>query len=229
MSSEPPPPSFRAILFGIGIVIVAVMLLCALGDVLKTVGSPFLFIPGALGIIQTVGPEDVRTVQLASSPTAVRLMQPGLYAVYTDDGDLLSITDALINSSRNPWLKVKALDNGEQIPAVLIDRGLRVYDTPYAKGRPVINFAITRPGVYELTHPRRNIAVSIVPDYTTGREVLLTFIYLLQIGLLVGIAVFYWRRRRWEERARQSRARCCHQTRQRLLEKAGGSTTRPAG
>ncbi len=200
MSGEPQAPTFRAMLVGIVIVLVAVMLICALGDVLKIVGSPFLFIPGALGIIQTVGPEDVRTVEMADSPTIVRLMQPGLYAVYTDDADLLTITDSLINANANPWLKVKALDNGEKIPVTLIDRGLRLYDTPYARGRPIINFAITRPGAYELTYPRRNITMSIVPDYTTGHETMLAFIYLAQIALVVGILVFFWRRRTRTER-----------------------------
>ncbi len=201
MSSEPKPPSFRAILFGVVVVIIAVMLVCALGDVLKTVGSPFLFIPGLLGIIQTVGPEDVHPIEMADSPTVVRLMQPGPYAVYVDDVDLLSITDSLINSNGNPWLKVKALDNGETIPVTFIERGLRLYDTPYAKGRPVISFTIPRPGAYELTHPRRNVTMSIVPDYTTGNEVLLDFLYLAQIAALVGAVVFVWRRRNREERA----------------------------
>jgi len=31
---------------------------------------------------------------------------------------------------------VKALDNGEKIPATFVDRGLRLYDTPYARGAP---------------------------------------------------------------------------------------------
>ena len=200
MSSELQPPSFRAIVLGIVVLIIAVLLLCSLGEVLKTVGSPFLFIPGALGLIQTVGPEDVQSVAMANSPTVVRLMQPGRYAVYTDNADLLTITDALIASNAKPWLKVKALDTGEQIPATLIDRGLQLYDTPYAKGRPVINFTITQPGAYELTHPRRSVTMFIVPDYTTGNETLLTFIYLVQIALLVGIVVFFWRRRNRAER-----------------------------
>lgn len=200
MSSEPKSPTFRAMLFGIVIVIIAMMLVCALGDVLKIVGAPFLFIPGTLGIIQTVGPEDVRTVEMADSPTIVRLLQPGLYAVYVDDIDLLTITDSLINSNGNPWLKVKALDNGEKIPAAFIERGLRLYDTPYARGRPVINFAITRPGAYELTHPRRNITMSIVPDYTSGRETLFTLIYVVQIALVAGIVIIFWRRRTRTER-----------------------------
>jgi hypothetical protein len=200
MSSEPKSPTFRAILFGIVLAIVGVMLVCSLGNVLKTVGSPFLFIPGALGLIRTVGPEDVRTIEMNTSPTDVRLMQPGLYAVYVDDVELLTITDSMINAERSPWLKVKALDTGEQIPTTFIDRGLRVYDTPYARGRPVINFTITRPGVYELVHPRRNVAIAIVPDTTTGHETLLTLIYLVQIGLLVGAVVFFWQRRTRVER-----------------------------
>jgi hypothetical protein len=195
MSGEPRSPTFRAMLAGIVVAIIAVMLVCSLGNVLKIAGLPFLFIPGALGIIQTVGPEDVRTVEMADSPTMVRLMQPGLYAVYVDDADLLTITDSLINANGSPWLKVKALSTGEKIPATFIDRGLRLYDTPYARGRPVIKFAITRPDAYELTHPRRNITMSIVPDYTTGNETLLTFIYLAQIAVLVGAVIFFWRRR----------------------------------
>ena len=201
MSSEPKPPSFRAILFGIVVTIIAVVFMCALGDVLKVVGSPFLFIPGALGLIQTIGPEDVRTVAMSDSPTIVRVRQPGLYAVYVDEVDLLTITDALINSHGAPWLKVKAVDTGESIGVAFIERGLRVYDTPYAKGRPIMSFAVARPGAYELTYPRRGTDLSIVPDYTTGHETLLTLIYLVQISLLVGVVVVVWRRRHHTERA----------------------------
>jgi hypothetical protein len=42
-------------LAGIALFIIALMLVCALGDVLKIAGSPFVFIPGALGMIQPVG------------------------------------------------------------------------------------------------------------------------------------------------------------------------------
>lgn len=200
MSSEPQSPTFRGMLLGVVLIIIATLLLCSLSDVLKTVGSPFLFIPSVLGLVRTVGQEDVRTIEMANSPTAVRLPQPGRYAVYVDDIDMLSITDSLINSRGNPWLKVKAQATGETIPTTLIERGLRLYDTPLAKGRPVINFTIAQPGVYELTHPRRKINMRIVPDYTTGHETLLAVIYLVQIVLIVGLALFFWRRRNREER-----------------------------
>jgi hypothetical protein len=168
--------------------------------VLKIAGSPFLIIPSLLGIVQRVVPEDVRTVKMSDSSTTEYFPQPGLYAVYVDDSDLLSISDSLMNANRNPWLKVKAVNTGEQVPAHFIDRGLQLYDTPYAKGRPVINFAITRPGDYELSYPRRNLSISIVPDYTSGHETLLTLLYVGQIVLLAGIILFFWRRRTRTER-----------------------------
>ncbi|GEM_PF-3492501 len=191
----------RSIFIGIGLIIIATLLLCSLGDVLKTIGTPFLLIPSALGLIRNVGPEDVIPLDLANSPTTMWLPEAGTYAVYVDDVDLLSTTDTLIESKAHPWLKVKATDTGEIITANFIERGLRLYDTPFAKGRPVINFTIARAGTYELTYPRRHLKVSIVPDHTTSHETLLTFIYLVQIVLSAGLVVFCWRRRNHQERA----------------------------
>lgn len=201
MSSEPASPKLRSIVIGIGLVLIATVLMCSLGDVLKTVGSPFLLIPGALGLVRTVSQDDVNPIDMASSPTKMWLPEAGTYAIYVDDIDLLSVTDALIDSKGNPWLKVKAVDTGETITTHFIERGLRVYDTPFAKGRPVIDFTIARAGTYELTHLRRNVKASIVPDYTTGHEALLTLIYLVQIALIAGLGVFFWRRRDRQERA----------------------------
>ena len=195
------PPKLRSIFLGIVAALIAIMLLCSLGEVVKFTGSAFLLVPKWLGLTQVVEPEEVRTVDLATTPNQIRFVRPGLYAVYTDDYDLLVITDALIKQKGSAWLKVKALNNGQAIPVTFVERGLQPYDTPLAKGRPALNFFIAAPGAYELTHPRRNVKIFIVPDYTTGNETALTAFYVLQIGLVAGLVVYAYRRRTRTQRA----------------------------
>jgi hypothetical protein len=86
------------------------------------------------------------------------------------------------------------------------------YDDPRAPGRPVLMFAIDEPGTYALSHPRRNLTVSLVPDRTTGREGLIAAAAVVQLALLAApVAILLgrpWleRRRSWREHQRQRRA-----------------------
>ncbi len=200
-------PKLSSIVIGLVLAIIATMLLCSIGEVLKVAGAPFLFIPSILGLTSTLGPEDVHTISAASSPVTLRLTQAGPYAVYLDDYDLLVTTDALMAQNGHSWLKVTEADTGDELPTTFIDRGVRPYDSPYVKGRPVIGFTIPHSGVYQLSMPRRNVNIYVVPDYITGNETTLTLIYVVQIGLIAGvIGYLYWRRthvQRSEAKTRQ--------------------------
>jgi hypothetical protein len=166
-----------------------------LGAVVKAVGSAFMLIPSALGIVHRVGPGEVFTYDLRTSPTSVGIGQPGRYAVYAYDYDLLTTSDLLEESGAAPWITLKSQTTGESVPVTFVTRGMRAYDTPLAKGRPALTFVITEPGVYVMRHPAKPARISIVRDYVTGKEHTLTLAFLAQIAVIILPLMFVYGRR----------------------------------
>lgn len=205
------PPSIRAILGGILLLIAVLMSLCSLSDLVKLAGAPFLFIPDRLGVVQQVSKDEVRTVSLDTSPTLLEISPPGPYVVYAANDDLLTITNLLEDAQALPWLTVKSQATGESLAVSTVERGLRPYDTSIVRGRPIYTFDIGAPGWYELRHPNRHATISILPDYTTGKETLIVFLTLLQIIAIASIPGFIYfrgyRMRREMTEAYQEQAR----------------------
>ncbi len=76
------------------------------------------------------------------------------------------------------WLTVQQADSGRAIPVSFAGPGLMPYDERRAPARPVFTFEITEPGIIALSHPRREFAVYLVPDRTTGKEGLIAAVFL---------------------------------------------------
>ena len=137
-------------------------------------------------MIQVVHPEEVITVDMSVSPSTINLTEPGDYLVYTNNYDLLVINDAVVEAQSDGWLTIES-ESEEQIPVQFISRGMALYDTIYAKGRPVARFTIESPGSYVILHPTRYDTASIVPNYISGRENWITFIYLAELAIIIWI------------------------------------------
>lgn len=201
MVTEQPyrPPSIRAIVAGVIIFTALLIVLCSLSEVVKLVGSPFLYIPARLGLIQRVTRDQVRALDLASGSTVLDFTPAGRYAVFTIDYDLLVLTDGLLSAHAAPWLRLKSQETGKSVAVSFIERGLRPYDTPFARGRPIFTFYIEAPGRYVMTYPARNATIFIVPDYTTGKEKTIALAYFLQIAVIGAFlgGLFYPRLRRY--------------------------------
>jgi hypothetical protein len=165
-----------------------------LGAVVKIAGAGLMLIPSALGIVHQVSPHEVFTYNLSTSPTLVGISQPGRYAVYAYDYDLLSLSDNLEQSGAAPWITLKSQITGEAVPVTFASRGMRAYDTPLAKGRPVLSFVIEKPGMYVMAHPARPVVISIVRDYVTGHEPTLTLVFLAQIAVILLPLMFVYTR-----------------------------------
>lgn len=192
------PPQFRNIVIGIIAFIALVGLFCNIASVIKRVGDVFMYIPAQLGIVQRVTPEEIIRID---SPILIETMQPGTYMIYRS-----TFGTALVNERDEILFNIRSQTNGEEIKIVRVQRGIRPYDTPFAEGIPVLEFAIPAADQYEITfegHPSElGYGVTLVPDYTTGKELLISFAYILQMVILLillGI-VFY-------PRYRQHRAR----------------------
>jgi len=198
-------PRLRNILLGILAATILLILFGFLGDIVKWTGAALLFLPARLGLIHQATTNEVLPADFSTSPTPVFFPQAGQYALYTSDYDLLVITDTLIESGGPPWLIITSSD-GKRLPVTFITRGLRPYDTPLAKGRPIYTFGIPSAGTYTIVHPTRPlVTVYFVRDYVSGQESLHASLLLIESLGLIGL-VFYFNSRRHGQKQRRLRA-----------------------
>lgn len=191
----PPQPTFRSIFGGIALVMILILAILNIDKIIKYTGAGLTFIPSKLGLFPVVSRVEVVLVDMRSTPTWLTFFKPGHYLFYTDNYDLLVINDAIISANSKPWLVIQT-DSGEPIQVNLIERGMAIYDTPLARGRPVASFEVVHPGLYAISHPRRPINAFIVPDYTNGYESTISFFMWLQVVMVILLIWVIKRRRR---------------------------------
>lgn len=186
LDGEAPPPTIRSILAGISAALLLLLAFLNISTIVKSLGAVLGFIPDKIGLMQVVHPEEVMTMDISTSPSAVNFTKPGDYLLYTDNYDLLVINDAVVEAESDPWLTIET-ENEDRVPVHLISRGMAWYDTIHADGRPVAAFHIESPGTYNMLHPTRYGTASIVPNYTTGRENSISFIYAAELAIILWI------------------------------------------
>jgi len=190
---NPPSPTFRSIFGGIGIVVLILLGFVFLANIVKFVGATFTFIPAKLGLIQVVKSEEVIAIDVSSSPTSITINEAGRYSLYVDNYDLLTINDAVVAGNAKPWFNIEFAKTGENLNSItLVERGLAIYDTPLAKGRPVATIDFPQPGEYIFIHPRRPATAYFLPDYTTGHESFIIFLIIVQVVALIIIIRDIW-------------------------------------
>src|SRR3990172_557528 len=187
MTTPPPPqPRLRSIMLGILVVVVLIVSLCSASVIVKWAGATFLVLPRVVGLLESVRGDEIVALPMDSSPTAVGFPRAERYQVYTGDLELLEIAASLHASEATPWLVVQRVETGETVAVSYVGRGLMPYDDPRAPPPPILPFHIAQPLSYALSHPRREMTVSLVPDRTTGKEVLVALAFLAQAALLAG-------------------------------------------
>jgi hypothetical protein len=192
-SSSYRDPAIRNVVLGILLFAVFLVTVCSLPQVVKTLGAGLLYLPSRLGLVEMVHRDQVQAIDMRNSPPQVDLPQARRYAVYTDDYDLLVISDEIILAGAEPWLVVTSPGSHAKLRVTGVERGLMPFDSPYAAGRPVFTFEVIQPGVHDLTYPRRWATLYILPDTTSGKERLILLIYAVQVAILIAaVAVPYW-------------------------------------
>jgi len=192
----PKQPSCLSIGLGISLFVLATLSFFRIPDIVKYMGMTLMFIPAKLGIIEMVMPGDVVPIPIDQSPSTVMITNPGHYAFYTSNLDLLSINDAIAGTDTKPWLNMQAIETEKKVDLTMVERGLSFFDTPFARGRPVILFTIAEPGTYHMQHPTRpGDYMYLVPDVTTGKETYLIFVVFVEIVIVVGAVGFAFRKR----------------------------------
>jgi hypothetical protein len=199
-------PTCRSIVLG-GIAFLALMVgALRSAEIVKLIGSPLLILPERMHLIDSLHAHDITRIDSDGELEMVLdFMRPGLYAIYTANTSLLLNTNARMDEGKLPTVHVIEANGGNEIPVHYFQRGLRIFDTRFARGRPIVGFQIERPGRYVLLSPSIEATIFLVPDYTTGKEGLLTFAYLIQTGIIfTPIAVLFYRQyRKQRERMRQ--------------------------
>jgi hypothetical protein len=180
-------------------VVLGVVTVFWLPEVIKATGAVFLVVPHRLGLVRQVMPGEVQAVDLFVQEQQVTLTQPGRYFVYYD---FPLFADSTVHFSWNspPRLMMTLHGTGERALMTEVKRGLRFYDTPFARGRPLYGFEIEQAGTYHLIYSPRPVMISFVPDYTTGRESVLARSIGVQFGVILvvicGLLYQRWHRRR---------------------------------
>jgi hypothetical protein len=223
--SAPKAPRFRDMIAAVVALILLVFAFINLGVVVKLIGAGLMVIPSALGVVHQVGPQEIFAYDLSSSPTTLGIGRPGRYSVYAYDYDLLTVSDQLVQSGALPWITLESQASGEKVPVTFVTRGLRLYDTPLAKGRPALSFVITQPGSYIMRHPTKPTTIWVVRDYITGKEKLVTAVFLIEIALVAIPVGLPFMRRYLARRAARKRSQ---QEARRRLETARQREERPA-
>lgn len=195
-------PTVRNILVGIFIFLVIVLIFSSLDNLVKTVGRIMMIVPSQMGFYPLSSADEVMPVDLRSNPTDLTFIHAGTYQVFTDDYDLLSITIQVEKAHSTPWLVVRSKTSDATIPVNYVQRGLRLYDTPYAAGRPIFSLDIPSPGVYQFTHPAKPASIYFVPDETSPYASTITYSFVVEIALLAGLLLAYYQSRRKSQNAR---------------------------
>ena len=189
-------PTLRNILVGVLIFFVIVLMFSSLDNLVKTIGRVLMIVPSQMGFYPLPSAGEVIPVNLESNPTDLTLIHAGTYQIFTDDYDLLNITMLIENTQTSPWLVVTSKSSGAGVPVSFVHRGLRLYDTPFAAGRPIFSMDIPSPGVYQLSHPSKPASIYFVPDQTTKYAGTILISFVVEIAVVAGLLIVYFRTRR---------------------------------
>jgi disulfide bond formation protein DsbB len=195
-------PTLRNILVGVFIFLVIVLIFSSMDNLVKTLGRVLMIVPSQMGFYPLSSADEVVPIDLKSNPTDLTFIHAGPYQVFADDYDLLSITIQVEQANSSPWLVVRSKTSGVTIPVNFVHRGLRLYDTPYAAGRPIFTLDIPSPGVYQLSHPTKPASIYFVPDLTSSYASTISYSFLVEIALLAGLLLAFYQSRRKTQNAR---------------------------
>ena len=156
-----------------------------LTEVVKWVGQPFLFFPNAFGMIDLPSRAEVAQVAApAGSTFDVELTRTGPYNIFR------SVWDDWGNApGRGPSIAIEGPDGW--IDLQFTNRGARPYDSPLGKGYVIYHFEIDQPGHYTVSIGRNTdnfesvLEIALVPDYISGHETTIRWVFILQIALLL--------------------------------------------
>lgn len=138
-------------------------------ETLKWLGAPFLALPTLLGAVPSVGASDVHLVVLNTRSPVIQIDTPGQFAAYASDDTMLIRANTLADSDV-AWIKLKEVGAAEPVASTVIKRGALIYDPVAVPGRPVMSFAVAKPGRYEMVFVRQSGELYFAPDPVTGRD-----------------------------------------------------------
>jgi len=150
-----------------------------------------MFLPSKMGLVQRITPEEII---VCDSKFTIDLAKPGKYFIY---GGFKSTIPFRLESNNVVSVAIKSQTTEKQINVFSVGRGIRLYDSPLIKGRPFFEFEISTPDKYEVLFYRNSFSngggtFTIVPDYTTGNETVISLAFGIQIALLIVLVVIIY-------------------------------------
>jgi hypothetical protein len=184
-------PKFRNIFIGFVIFVSLLTALWNLDSVIKQTGDFLIFIPSKMGLVQRITPEEIK---VCDSEFTIDITKPGKYFIYAG---FKSTIPFRLETNNVVSVAIKSQTKDEQINVFTVGRGIRLYDTPLAKGRPFFKFEISAPDKYDVLFYRNSFSnegvFTIVPDYTTGKETVFSLAFGIQIAILIVLfGIFYY-------------------------------------
>jgi hypothetical protein len=162
--------------------------------------TPFLFIPGQLGLLESVTKDEVITVTVPPGQE-FELSETGKYLIYAVN--LLPAEDRILLLSQETKMQVET-------PMTM--SGMFGYAADVVTGQPISEFEIEQAGNYKIylqNLPEEDVGytLSIVPDYSSqNRKVLFgsCLVHLL-IFALIGRQFYFWRNKEKIQREKQEK------------------------
>ena len=189
------PPTIHAIVGGCLLALLVLGSVLLISSAVKLAGAAFLFLPQSLGLLSAATREEVRSLDLSTSPNQLTIPASGPYLVYTDDFKLMEITLSLEQAKATPWMRISDATSGAILPMDYVERGLMPYDPVFVPGRPIFRFVASRPGIYAVEHMTRDSELAIIPDRTTGLELEMLLAAVVQMAVVVLLVGSLVRRR----------------------------------
>ncbi|MEM7127786.1 MAG: hypothetical protein AAF702_15750 [Chloroflexota bacterium] len=177
-------------------------------SLIKIVGVPLTVLPRIMGLMQGTSSSDITIIPLLNDgrELAFEVAAPGNYLFYSAHLNLLR-RDVGKDSTSTSWMQIENVATGSQVPTLLLDRGIRVYDPPSVDGRPIIQFEVTDAGRYRATiNPSSDApSLTLIPNVVVGNETQLNTVIILQVVALIGIPlVVFYRKYRQERKILQA-------------------------
>jgi hypothetical protein len=187
-------PSLLGCTGAVILVLIGIYAFLNLTEVVKWVGTPFMILPDALGIVDRPSNDEVARVSgPQGSEHVVELTRTGQYNLFRNFWDDWSVEPG-------EYARARVIGPSGQVQLTDFNRAPTFYDTPAGRGSVEARFVINEPGQYIVrfqstpVRDSKTFEASLVRDYISGNETALRQIFIIQIAIIlipIGLFIYF--------------------------------------